>query len=229
MANFANSGGGAKFVDPANFSVRSGGGFGAAAGMTDVSSIFQANRERAPRFDSMAASNVANRGKENMAVMQAEAAVHQQGLTSLANIEAAKIQAEAAKEAAAAQASAAKSAGMMSGIGSIIGAGIGLLSDESTKDHVERIDDALETLRSLRPVTFHYTEEWSVSPERMHHGFIAQEFAQVLPDATYFDESVEKLCIDTGDLIGLLVRGIQQLETRVQYLEATKALEGVKS
>lgn len=228
MANFANSGGGAKFTDPAQFSVRSGGGFGAAADMTDISGIFQANRERAPRFDQMTATNVKNRGLEAQAVMQAEAAVHQQGLTSLSNTIAAEINAEAAKDAASAQASASKSAGIMSGIGSIIGAGIGLLSDESTKDHVERIDDALETLRSLRPVTFHYKEEWSMSPERMHHGFIAQEFAQVVPDATYFDESVGKLCIDTGDLISLLVRGIQQLETRVQYLEATKALEGVK-
>ena len=112
-------------------------------------------------------------------------------------------------------------------IGSIGGALIGL-SDETTKDNVTRIEDALETLRNLKPVTFNYKEEWSSSPERVHHGFIAQEYKEVMPDATYFDEEAGKLCIDTGDLIGLLVRAIQQLETRVTRMEAAKALAGVK-
>ena len=103
-----------------------------------------------------------------------------------------------------------------------------LQSDETTKDNIERIDDALETLRNLKPVSFYYKEEYSTNYERKHHGFIAQEFAKVVPDATYFDESIGKMCIDTGDLIGLLVRAVQQLETRVMYLEAQKALAGVK-
>ena len=42
-----------------------------------------------------------------------------------------------------------------------------------------------------------------MTPERMHHGFIAQEYKEVMPDATYYDEEYEKLCIDTNDLIGL--------------------------
>ena len=49
-----------------------------------------------------------------------------------------------------------------------------------------------------------------------------------MPDATYFDENLGKLCIDTGELIGLLVRSIQQLETRIQRMEAKEALAGVK-
>ena len=101
------------------------------------------------------------------------------------------------------------------------------LSDEATKFDVKQISSALETLRNLRPVTFYYKEEFSSSPERMHHGFIAQEFQKVLPDATYYDESIEKLAIDTGDIIGLLVRANQELETRIARLEATKALAGV--
>ena len=115
----------------------------------------------------------------------------------------------------------------MSAIGGIAAAGIGLLSDETTKFDVKRIDSALETLRNLRPVTFHYKEEFSTSPERMHHGFIAQEFQKVLPDATYFDESVGKLAIDTGDVIGLLVRANQELEARIGMLEAKQALATV--
>jgi hypothetical protein len=114
----------------------------------------------------------------------------------------------------------------MGAIGSIGGALIGL-SDETTKSDIKPIETALETLRNLKPVTFHYKEEYSSSPERMHHGFVAQEFQKVLPDATYFDESVGKMCIDTGDVIGLLVRANQELEARIGMLEAKQALATV--
>lgn len=231
MARFAGSGErgstAARFVGPSN-KVRSSGGFGAAAGMTDVAGIFQANRERAPRFDQMAATNIQNRGAERSAATKAEAQVAGAGLHAQAQISSARIQADAAVEAANKRAAAAGQSAIMGGIGSVLGAGIGLLSDVTTKDSIERIDDGLAKLRQLKPVTFHYKEEYSSSPERMHHGFIAQDFQKVVPDATYYDESTGKLCIDTGDLIGLLVRGIQQLEARVTRLEAEKALVGVK-
>ena len=220
----------------ANFSLsmpnfRTGGASGAvggAAGNTDVAGLHSSAVAAMPRVDQLMADGLRNRSAERQAVTGAEAAVAATGLQSMAAVEAAKIQAKAQMKAARAQASASKSGAMMSGIGSIIGAGIGLLSDESTKDTITAIDDALTTLRSLRPVSFYYKEEYSTSPERKHHGFIAQEFGKVLPDATYYDESVGKQCIDTGDLIGLLVRGIQQLETRVLRLEAERALTGVK-
>jgi len=235
MANFAASGGGAysgagrssaRFEGPGN-RVRSKGGFGAAAGMTDLAGTFGANRERAPRFDRMGANNIANRASERGAIMKAEASVHSQGLQSLANVRSAEMIADAQVEAAEKQAAAAKSGAMMSGIGSILGAGLGLLSDKTTKECIYRLDDALSTLRELKPVTFRYREEYG-DPDRMHHGFIAQDYQEVLPDATYFDEEKGKLCIDTMDLIGLLVRSVQQLETRVMFLEAQRALAGVK-
>ena len=147
---------------------------------------------------------------------------------AIANVQSSKMIADAQVKAAQAQASAAQSGSMMGGIGSIIGAGLSLFSDRDTKENVERIDDALSLLRQLKPVSFNYIPEYSTSPERLHYGFIAQDYKEVMPDATYYDESTEKLCIDPVELIGLLVRSIQQLETRVQYLEATKALAEVK-
>ena len=83
-------------------------------------------------------------------------------------------------------------------------------------------------MRKLRPVTFYYNEEYSAEPERQHHGFIAQEYKNVLPAATYFDESRQKLTIDTTELIALLVSSVQQLEQRVSHMEALNALAGVK-
>ena len=126
------------------------------------------------------------------------------------------------------QAGATKQAGIFSALGTVAGAALPfVLSDKTTKHTIERIDDALALLRQLKPVSFYYKEEYSTSPERMHYGFIAQDYKDVMPDATYYDESIGKLCIDTGELIGLLVRANQQLETRIARLEAKEALTAV--
>ena len=109
-----------------------------------------------------------------------------------------------------------------------IGAGLLIASDERVKNTVQEIDDACKLLKSLRPVTFYYNEDFSTIPERMHYGFIAQEYAHVMPDQTYYDESIDKLCIDTNELIAVLVRAIQQLEGRIQFLELSQTALGAK-
>ena len=159
--------------------------------------------------------------------MQADAAIHSQGLAAEGQIKAAKIEANAAKAAAASQAKGSMIGSAFSALGSIGGAA--LMSDKTTKNTIEELDDALSLLRELRPVSFYYNEEYTLDPHRLHYGFIAQEYQEHMPDATYFDESLGKLCIDTNELIGLLVRSIQQLETRIQRMEAKEALAGVKS
>jgi hypothetical protein len=207
---------------------RSSGGFGSAAGMVDLAGAFQAQRRNAPKFDELYATGIANRANERSGIMEAKAAIIGQGLAAEAAVDSAELLADAQVKAAKSQASAAGQSATMSGIGSIIGAGLSLFSDRDTKDNIERIEDALSQLRQLKPVTFNYKPEYSTSPERLHYGFIAQEYKEVMPDATYYDESTKKLCIDPVELIGLLVRSVQQLETRVQYLEAAKALAEVK-
>ena len=192
-----------------------GSNAGAAASAVSTGDTFGSIRETSPRYDQIAATAMDARSKEKQAAMAAEAQVASASIT-------AKAQVKAAEKSA----SASKTGSMFGAIGSIAGAAIGL-SDETTKHTVDTIDDALETLRNLRPVTFFYKEEYSSSPERMHHGFIAQEFQEVVPDATYYDETLGKLCIDTTDLIGLLVRANQQLETRLTRLEAKQALAAV--
>ena len=214
---------------PAKFQKRSSGGFGAAADMVDLAGPYQALRRKAPDYASMYGTNIANRANERSGIMEAESAIRAQGLQSMAAIERAEIIANAQKKAARAQASASRSGSAMSAIGSVIGAGMMLFSDERTKTGVESIDDALSLLRELKPVSFNYKPEYSMSPERLHYGFIAQDYCKVMPDATYYDESSEKLCIDPAELIGLLVRAIQQLETRVARMEAANALVGVAS
>ena len=204
----------------------SGGNYSAAAGAVDLGNSFAAQREKAPRYDELSGAAMQTQSAEKRAAMEAEASVMSNGIASLGQTKSAQMTAQAQIEAAEKSAEASKQGSMMGAIGSIGSALIGL-SDETTKYNVKRIDTALETLRNLKPVTFHYKEEYSSSPERMHHGFIAQEFQKVLPDATYFDDSIGKLAIDTGDVIGLLVRANQELEARVGMLEAKQALATV--
>ena len=203
----------------------SGGNYAAAAGAVNLGDSFAAMRDKDP-FNQLSAQAMKNASDERAAAMTAEASVLGTGMQAYGQTKGYAMQAKASIKAAKKQAEASKSAGIMGAIGSIGGALIGL-SDESTKSDVKRIDTALEKLRNLKPVTFHYKEEYSTSPERMHHGFIAQEFQKVLPDATYYDESVGKMCIDTGDVIGLLVRANQELEARIGMLEAKQALATV--
>ena len=200
---------------------------GAAAGNVNLGNTFGSLRKNGPRFDDLAATAIANRAQERATVTAVEGQVAAQGVQAYGATKSAQITAEAQKEAAQAQAKGSMMGSAFGAIGSIGGALIGL-SDESTKHTIERIDDALATLRDLKPVSFYYKEEFSMLPERMHYGFIAQDYAKVMPDATYYDEELGKMCIDTSELIGLLVRSVQQLETRVARMEASNALAGVK-
>ena len=196
---------------------------GSAADAVSVGAIYGALRDSAPDYDKIAGTAARNRAEERVAAMNAEATMTQAGIQAAGNVEAAKEQAKAMK----AQASATKKAGMMSAIGGIAAAGIGLLSDEETKHTIDELEYACDILRELRPVTFFYKEEYSARPERMHYGFIAQEYQKVMPDATYVDGTTNKLCIDPIELISILVRANQELQSRVTRLEAKQALVSV--
>ena len=195
---------------------------GEAAGNVDLAGTFAGLRESSPDFQNIAATGAEIRYGEKFAINKANADMVSAGIIAKGEIAAAKARADAMKSAGR----ASKTAGIITGLGSLA-MGALALSDEDTKHTIDEIDDALETLRNLRPVTFYYKEEYTENPHLMHHGFIAQEYQKVMPDATYVDSFTGKLCIDTGDLIGLLVRANQQLESRITRLEVKQALATV--
>ena len=215
---------------PANFSVpkfsQPSANFGNATANVNLGNSFGALQGQIG-FDKISATNIAERAKTAANIESIKGQVRGDAIGIMGDIKSNQILAKAREDAAREAASGSMFGSALGAIGSIGGALIGL-SDASTKDNVQAIDDALETLRKLRPVTFNYKPEWSMLPERTHHGFIAQEYKEVMPDASYYDEEYQKHCIDTNDLIGLLVRAIQQLETRVARMEAETALVGVK-
>ena len=201
------------------------GGTG-AAGQATVADSYSFLEDNKPDFSGLAEGGQARIGALNRGQMKVIHGVRDSGLRAAQQVIQAQEDAESYKDAAASAASKSKMGSVIQAGATLIGTA--LLSDEEAKENIERIEDALSTLRNLRPVTFNYKEEYSTDYNRVHHGFIAQEYQKVLPDATYHDPTIDKLCIDTGDLIGLLVRAVQQLETKVTRLEAKEALQGVK-
>ena len=222
---FAGRGRGDLQLDPVELT---GGPKTQSAGAADnvnLGANYSTLAKNSPQYDVMAADQIEKRADLENAYNDAEASVYQQGLTSETDIISAKIKADAEEKSAKRSAAAGKKASTIGAIGTVISAGFSLLSDEETKHTVENIENACDKLRDLHPVTFYYKAEYSMSPERLHHGFIAQEYQTVIPDATYYDSELDKLCIDTGELIALLVRANQELQYRVTRLEAKNALE----
>lgn len=209
---------------PSPFQMKSGGVRfdGAAADAVSVGSIFGGLRAASPKYADIAATGEKLRAEERIANWSAQGEAVQAGIGTAGNIAAAEKTAEGMKAQGAAQ----EKAGLFSAIGGIATAAIGL-SDETTKHTIDKLENACGVLRELNPVSFYYKEEYSSSPERMHYGFIAQEYQKVMPDATYYDESIGKLCIDTTELISLLVRANQELQSRVSRMEAKQALVSV--
>ena len=223
MTRFAGSA--VDFTPQSLQAAASGGDYSAAARVASVNDTYAAQREKAPKYDVLAQQGMANRSNERQAALKAESEVTAQGIAAIGQTKGAALQAEGQIKAAQAQAEGAKMSGIMGAVGSIASAGLGLLSDERTKTAITPIDSALTKLRELKPVTFYYKPEYD-DHTRMHHGFVAQEFRKVLPDATY-ENSEGVLSIDPIDVIGLLVRANQELESRVTRMEAKLVLQAV--
>lgn len=198
---------------------------GSAAGNVSVASIYGGLRDNAPDHQVMIEKMARMRAEEKIAAETASAFMEKAGIQADSTLKIAKMNKSASDKAA----SETRKGGIFSAIGSVAAAAAPLLlaSDEDTKHTIDKLENACETLRQLKPVTFYYKEEYSQHPERMHYGFIAQEYQKVMPDATYTDSTTGKLCIDPIELIGLLVRANQELELRVTRMEAKQALATV--
>ena len=188
-----------------------------AAGANGYVGFYQNNVKNTPAFDRLSATAVANRSAERAALTKAEADLHSMGMSSLASLKSAQIQADAAKDAARSEANGQMFGSALSAIGTIGGAL--LLSDATTKENVIEIDDGLSVIKKLKPKTYNYLPEWQSYSNRKHSGFIAQEYQKVIPEGTYNYKESGKLCIDLNEVIAPLVSAVQQLEARITELE----------
>jgi hypothetical protein len=85
-------------------------------------------------------------------------------------------------------------------------------SDIRLKKDIEVIPNALDKVLSLRGVT--YTD---IESDDRRTGVVAQEVQSVLPEAVR--ENEEYLSVAYGNLVGLLIESVKELEARVRELE----------
>ena len=93
-------------------------------------------------------------------------------------------------------------------------------SDESLKDNIETISDALETVNKLRGVEF----DWNQGGKEGQHdiGVVAQEVEKVIPEIVYSKQMLDGQTIKTVDyekITAVLIEAVKELSQEVTELK----------
>ena len=106
--------------------------------------------------------------------------------------------------------------------GEILAAGdITAFSDETLKENIQPITNALDKLNQIRGVTYNLKDDNT----RKHTGVIAQELQKVLPEAVHTnDDGI--LSVAYGNTIGLLIEAIKELQGTVNDLKRRLESDG---
>lgn len=89
-------------------------------------------------------------------------------------------------------------------------------SDYRLKENVKPIQNALNSVDALNPVTF----DWKIDGSK-GQGFIAHELQDIVPDCVVGEKDGEQMqCVDYGKLTPILVAAIQELTQRIKQLES---------
>lgn len=94
----------------------------------------------------------------------------------------------------------------------------GSASDLNLKENIEVIPDALDKLNKISGYTFNYKDK----PKEKMTGLIAQEVEEILPGVVYHVENDNKTSFKAlryGNVVGLLVEAIKELQAKVDDLE----------
>jgi len=83
-------------------------------------------------------------------------------------------------------------------------------SDERLKSNIQTIDNAVDTVKKLRGVTFEKDGQNSL-------GVIAQEVQKVLPELVL--EGEEYLSVAYGNMVGLLIEAIKEQQEQIEDLK----------
>lgn len=109
-------------------------------------------------------------------------------------------------------------------------------SDRRVKQDIVPIGNAVETLLKLRPISYRYTPQYRAMegnlPDKTYMGFVAQEFAEVFPDAvtstgkrmpgaTEGDAPI--LALDSSPALITVVAAVQELAVENQKLQSENA------
>ena len=95
-------------------------------------------------------------------------------------------------------------------------------SDLRLKENITDLDNCLELVDKMKPVTYNYKESYS-KDSSIQTGFIAQDIKELLKDKNYLNgivkEGPEYLNLAYQNLIPILVKAIQELKSEIETLK----------
>jgi hypothetical protein len=93
------------------------------------------------------------------------------------------------------------------------------VSDISVKENIKPIAYGLSEILKMNPVWFDFIDEYKNYGEGRQNGMIAQEIADVIPEAVFVTPSTGKMGINYDQMHAVYIKAIQQLEERIKQLE----------
>ncbi len=108
--------------------------------------------------------------------------------------------------------------------------GGGMMSDERVKNSVKSCERGIDTIMMLNPVEF----EYDFDPSVKHIGLMAQQVMKLVPEAVCVSDQAKTiglgdniLQINYNELVPILIKGIQDQQTQIEYLKTeVKNLKG---
>jgi hypothetical protein len=95
-----------------------------------------------------------------------------------------------------------------------------LSSSRRYKENIQDMGDASDGLMRLHPVTFHYKQAASDGSKPLQYGLIAEEVADIYPDAVTYSPSGEPESVQYHKVNAMLLNEVQRLERELQELKA---------
>jgi hypothetical protein len=93
------------------------------------------------------------------------------------------------------------------------------VSDISVKENVKPIGYGLKEISKMNPVWFEFTDDYKNYGEGRQNGNIAQEMAEIIPEAVFTTPSTGKMGINYDQMHAVYIKAIQELEERIKQLE----------
>lgn len=100
------------------------------------------------------------------------------------------------------------------------GGGVTIHSDKRIKKDIQSMDNVLDKVMELRPVT--YLPKGMENP-RTTIGVIAQEVEQVFPEAVYYDKDIDRYSVKYDDFGVISLKAIQEMNGK--FTEQDKTME----
>lgn len=102
-----------------------------------------------------------------------------------------------------------------------------ITSSRRYKDDIQDMGEASDALMKLRPVTFRYKQAAPDGSKPLQYGLIAEEVADVFPEAVLYDDKGEPNSVQYHKINAMLLNEVQKQRREIDELKAS--LETLKS